>query len=326
MRILMDGQELEFTLEDEKTLGDVLQSLEKWLAARNGYILTLALDGTPLDPAAPEGWAGKNVAAVQELAFTTGDLAEIEVENALEVLEYLDRYIELGERDDPETISPEGLDGLGWVVTSVRLAAGLNMINLLSYPGKGGSLFHEFVRLESLIHNLKRQEDKQQEFFRTGILPILKDLRAPVRSFYLFIARRKERGFDPLERAAVCEAALVSLQGKLGDLSTDLQTGNEQKAMQAIQETTLHLDNLFTFIMVVKQEHGIDPAALVLEGQSLEEWTKKMTKTGSEVIAAFNNNDTVLLGDLFEYEIGEELDKALAYIGLIKETLIARKT
>jgi hypothetical protein len=325
MRILMDGQELTFTLEAEKTVGDVLQSLEKWLAQRNSYIESFVLNGTPQDLSLPAEWAGRDVASAGEMILVTGDLAGIETENALEVLDYLARYVELGERDDPETVSAAGLDGLGWVITSVRLAAGLNMINLLSYPAKDGSLFHEFVRLESLIHNLKRQGDKQQEFFRAGILPLLKELLEPVRSLYLHIARRKENRIDPLERAEVCQAALVSLQGKLGDLSTDLQTGNEQKAMQAIQETTLHLDNLFTFIMVVKQDHGIDPAALVLDGQSLEAWTKKMTNTGSEIIAAFSNNDSVLLGDLFEYEIGEELDRALAYVGLIKEALLARK-
>jgi len=322
MQITIDGSEIDFTLENEKSIADVVGGVENWLAANNSMIRELKVDGDAFDPADRSALKERVPDQVSGLEVVTAPLSDIEVENAVEVLIYLNKYRAGIADQDPQIVSDEGFEGLHWILTSVRLAAGLNMINLLTFPEAENSLFNLFVRLETSMLKLKELDPEGRlPLFLRETAPLIDTLLPAVKDFYLLISRRKERDFDPIERADKCGEEIASLMERIGQLSIDLQTGNELKAMQAIQEITLYLENLFTFVSVVESKHGVDIASICSGGVALTGWIQRLSGIGTEVIEAFDNKDTVLLGDLFEYEIGEELEKAPAFIGAIKAAL-----
>ena len=322
MQITIDGSKIDFTLENEKTMADVVQGIEKWLASSNSIMTGITLDGEVFDPSDRNQLENKSPNDVQGLDVTTSPVENIEVENAIDVLSYLKRYLELMENRDQQIVSDDAFEGLHWVLTSVRLAAALNMINLLAFPDSGNSLFNLFVRLEAALLKLRGMDisSRLNAFFNESD-SVVRDLFPAVKSFYELIADRKDRDFDPLERADRCAEDIRNLLSRIGDLSTDLQTGNELKAMQAIQETTLRLENLFTFVSVAETKHAVDTADVLFQDETLKDWIKRLSTIGSEIIEAFNNQDTVLLGDLFEYEIGEQLEKASGFIDVLKTML-----
>jgi hypothetical protein len=49
MRIFLDGQELDFTLETERTLGDLLSGMEDWIEGAERSICGVAIDGETVD-------------------------------------------------------------------------------------------------------------------------------------------------------------------------------------------------------------------------------------------------------------------------------------
>jgi hypothetical protein len=68
MTILVNDVKLDFSLEKEQSLGDVLVSLEEWLSEGGAAVIGVAADGEPLEGDALKAAAGRPLAGVGTLA------------------------------------------------------------------------------------------------------------------------------------------------------------------------------------------------------------------------------------------------------------------
>jgi len=68
MRLTINGETVDYTLEQEKTLGDVVAGVRKWLATE-GFLVTALRDGpTDLVRLPRESWEGRDIAGIECLA------------------------------------------------------------------------------------------------------------------------------------------------------------------------------------------------------------------------------------------------------------------
>jgi hypothetical protein len=80
MDITINGKTVDITLEDEKTLGEVLAGLETWLRDSGHRLSGLEVDGEKVDSLSLEGFFNREVAGIGLLNLSTSSWAELGAE------------------------------------------------------------------------------------------------------------------------------------------------------------------------------------------------------------------------------------------------------
>lgn len=325
MEIYIDDDRLNFELEDEKTVRDVLNSLEGWLGRFERLPVAIAMDGTELNEKNMLTTHATPVDKVGQLRITTASITEVKGENCLELMDYLGRYAAKVKKEDREVVSKEALEGLLWVNKSVRLLAALNGINLQAFPEVDNCLHKALDLVMVQVESLIRIPDIETRYaeFTAHFSPLLEQLIRLVEQFITYAARRMKSEVDLDERLAILAEGFQSLNKRIPSVSSDLQTGNEERAMLTIQETAVMIEDLLSSLNRVALQQMVALESVVLDGVPLSEWMTNIKETGYGIIEAFKNEDSVLLGDLFEYEISEQLKLAVAYINLVRKMMHA---
>nr|HPN82821.1 hypothetical protein [Spirochaetota bacterium] len=87
-----------------------------------------------------------------------------------------------------------------------------------------------------------------------------------------------------------------------------------------IQKTVVLIEELMRLFERAGRRYGIGMDSIKLGEESLQSWMGRMMETGNSIINAFHDRDTVLLGDLFEYEISQELEKVPGFLSAVKQS------
>ena len=77
MKLFLNGQELSFTLENEKTVGDLLRSLEMQCEKNNATIIHIAVDGSAVEAAKIEELDNKPLETTEKAEITTVSSVDI---------------------------------------------------------------------------------------------------------------------------------------------------------------------------------------------------------------------------------------------------------
>ena len=101
MIITINGEKIDYTLETEKTVGDVLGGLADWLQQSGMLIESVHLDGE-LAPMAEDEWKEEKIDAVETLAVKALDRRQgriIQLETARDYFLLLKNSIESGDQE-----------------------------------------------------------------------------------------------------------------------------------------------------------------------------------------------------------------------------------
>lgn len=131
MTITINDVEIDYTLEKEQSLDDVLNELDSWLRTSGHVIETVRIDGAVM-PSDDLQWRERNIDAVQMVALEVRSLREKDL-NDLETLrnyfELLNRVLSDGSEDQILSVLEESayiVAGLGRYLPEVSEAFGAN--------------------------------------------------------------------------------------------------------------------------------------------------------------------------------------------------------
>ena len=97
MRLTINGEEVRFSLENERTLGEVATAVERWLADAGFVVVALSADGEDLAGSPRERWQARPVDGVGELDVGARHAGELRLEHwraAAGVLDTLARALD----------------------------------------------------------------------------------------------------------------------------------------------------------------------------------------------------------------------------------------
>jgi hypothetical protein len=103
------------------------------------------------------------------------------------------------------------------------------------------------------------------------------------------------------------------------ELSLDIQTGKDQRAAETIQLFSRTGEKLFRIFFILKSE-GLSLDTFVVDGLPARNFMAEFNAALSEISAAYKNRDTVLVGDLSEYELAPRLLKLFSALKCFSET------
>lgn len=93
---------------------------------------------------------------------------------------------------------------------------------------------------------------------------------------------------------------------RLEDLPLDLQTGKDQRAAETLNLFTTIAEKILRIVPVLTL-HGYKIASCTINDMSFESFMNELADTLKELLAAYEKQDTILVGDLSEYELAPRL-------------------
>jgi len=126
--------------------------------------------------------------------------------------------------------------------------------------------------------------------------------------FAALIEKRLRELANPAEELDNSAAGIELICRRLEELPLDMQTGKDQRAAETIQLFSEMGEKLFRLFFIFKSE-GLSPEDFTIDGISAKIFVEDFSSTLKELSSAYENQDTVLVGDIAEYELAPRLMK-----------------
>jgi hypothetical protein len=126
--------------------------------------------------------------------------------------------------------------------------------------------------------------------------------------FAALIEERLRELANPVEELDKSTAGIELITGRLEELPLDMQTGKDQRAAETIQLFSKMGEKLFRIFFIFKSE-GLSPEDFTIDGLSAKIFVEDFISTLKELSSAYETKDTVLVGDIAEYELAPRLMK-----------------
>ena len=281
MRILVNQQELSVTLENERTVGDVVEQLRSWLATSGMRISRLAMDAADVSETEPATWETRPLADIDELAIEAIPPADHDPNAMLTLIEYL----ELLGRALKSTDAGSLRDVLG----EYRYVAS-TLERILRATGQSRELLAPIETVAASL--LDTTGDAAPSDDELGVLKA--DAGKSVDAVLSNVQSRLSEVLRPEEELQVTAGLLSRTLPEVAEVAVLLQQGRDEEAMQRIVRFT----ELAGKYIRLRGDGEIDD----LHGPL------------NELVDALDNNDTVLIGDLLEYEVVPRFEASVARV------------
>ncbi|MDR2617632.1 MAG: hypothetical protein LBC62_02070 [Treponema sp.] len=264
MEILINSSPADITLENEKTIGDVLAGMEQWLAGSGNRLSGLLIDGKMISARELDGVFGLELKGLKTLDIRISSWQELAAE-ALGVLrETCNLYA---------SASFEDRSGIYAYWESSPAAAFLAD----RIPDMAAFAARTF----------------QGEGLAPGALGVLAE------------ERLRELG-DPAGETAAIEGLVSEIAARMEDLPLDIQTGKDARAAETMQLFSRIGEKLFRILFILRlSRQGAED--FTVNGLHVREFMDDFNAALKELTAAYENRDSVLIGDLAEYEMAPRL-------------------
>ena len=306
MRLTINAEEVSYSLENESTLGQVVKGIQEWLAGA-GFLITemrassqSGVSGQDLLQAPAANWGLTPVGTVRELEVRATHTGELKLEHWRTVDAWLGmladeiRVIEVG-RD-----SGRGAGSLQSLLADLPATLeGLKTNPFMPPASHALESFNALFRVQEETGKSPQPEAKPEAAAEVRAWPAdrLQAAAALIEELRAGLQRRIQDASQPAEALARCVAAVHDCLTYLPEVSLLLQTGRDKDAM----------DRVIVFTDTVQSLLGLVPflAPDPQRGKALAE----LTPVFRELVAAFDAKDSVLIGDLLEYEITPRMQR-----------------
>ncbi len=305
MQIVVNDEKIDFALENESSLGEVVTAVEAWLNKSNLIVTSINLDlrdsgkqERDLTEEPEENWAGTPLDGIDRLVITARLLKEVRFSNIQTVLSYLGLFKSAVESRDRLQLGDllqgqeDTFKSLGIIYTSSlnpkscqeaneleSLLAGANTETILAWP--------DGVRKRAL-----------------DIVDVLSGM----------LSVRLDEMTNPF---ALLDSSIKDLElasNEIKEVSVLLQTGQEQKAMAVIIEFADLSQRLLRILSNMEESSHISLKELKIGEESASGFFADFNGILRELLGAFDTKDTVLIGDLLEYEVAPRIELFLNFL------------
>ena len=295
--IKINDQPIEFTLENEKNLGDIIEGVKTWLGETGFQITSIEHDGNVINPdiVQKETWEQEPISNITSINVTVLSPVEQYGQNLHTIYQFI-------------TLLSRGL-AAGNMALINQLKEELPQIieHLDEYIGPGGNYgkaLEQLVKSSGVLDGeLKPQVQKLKEF--CGSLMII-------------LGSRMNELTNPFEELKLTARALKEVVPKLPDVSVLLQTGRDREAMGSIIEFAEISEKLIRLYRVLKDQGYTQFEDTTIDNQGFSDFYSDLNGIFLELEEAFNSRDSVLIGDLLEYEVAPRTEKLIEYIDAIE--------
>ncbi|MFP4113344.1 MAG: hypothetical protein ACOC2Y_04370 [Spirochaetota bacterium] len=282
MEILVNHEPLDFKLENESSVGEIVDGLAHWLSAGRFAITAIDVNATSYALHDRESWADIQIDDVDRLAVEALPLTDVDHATLVALEEYFSILAEC-----LETRNELPLGELVRELPYVRARLTQFFPALASEDGETSVLLDDRLEQGKMPHPENARS-----------------LSAEVNDIRTIIRSREREYREPARELALTLGHLSATRPALIEVPVQLQTGKEQEAMQTVVTLTELLTRVVRLVPLV--ERSEDDADINVEG--VRRFAEELLPHLIELKDALEIQDTVLIGDLLEYEVAPRLE------------------
>ena len=277
MEIKINGKPADITLEAEKTVGEVLTGIHQWLdstAETAGFFVS----GLEIDE---KSYGSRSLDEVFELSLKGISSINVKTSSWAELM--LEALV--GLKNDLEVYESRTMDEQKnfWEQWEKTAAA----IFIMEHDRE--------------LYGFVRKTLKENPF--SGSAP--STLTAGAAALVMERIREIE---DPEREMTELKPLAEDIAKRLEDLPLDMQTGKDLKAAETITVFSSLVEKIFRLIFLFKH------FAADIDTIEVSSMTSEFSAALREMISAYENKDTILVGDLAEYELAPRLRSLMALL------------
>lgn len=331
MQVLINDCPVEFELQQDKRISDVINSVSEWTRDRDLVFYELYIDDDyyPVDGAPDASLA--DIKVINCIVQSKADIVFSSVDEATRycdrVTSFLERAAETGETGRGEIDDLRA--GISWLMEVLARVTGLLGIAYNRLKLRDSDLAHYVSVIEKFRDGLAEEGADVKgviganrgiftdirHIFRMLLLSdemrslIVQSIDSPD---VLIASVRQTREELPRQLASVQAAAVAYQMGK------DAEGSERLKAF---------VDFVYRYTRTCYQlvpMFRIDLAEIAVGGVSLEQKNRDVRGLLHEIISVMENNDIISLSDILEYEIRPALEDLGAYMDLLLEKITGK--
>jgi hypothetical protein len=311
MEIIINDEKLDYTIEQEKNLGDVLDSLEWWITENGGVIDHVRVDekDLPLDRQTDE--LQKSLTSIGILSLQTLSKFDHALATIKTVGVYIERisseYLKSRNVEDYELI----IEGINLVHEGViRALSILHLRDMVIVNEKGRSLRELLSELGRMIGLYEKRYVDGDE--RKELREVLKDIQGILPKVLNWAVLKNSVGDGSGNSLEVyfLKTALGDLEGisrhalkKFEKIGENLQIGRDGEALQDLFFVIELMDEIIFVLQFFLTAYSMESGMLSRSEFSFEKLFEKISTALKEVEMSFASDDLITVGDLLEYEI-----------------------
>jgi hypothetical protein len=286
MRLTINGEQASYSLENERTLGEVARGVQAWLGASGLRLTGLEADGRDLLALPSQDWAAIALDGVTELRVAAAHTGPLRIEHWQTVQAWLSMV--RNEIAAAAPAPPGNADALEDLLAGTPEI--LESLAANPFLPTGSDLG---TRLEGLLRGASvasvRSWSATQRDEAAGLLG---ELSARVTA-------RLEDALHPEHAVARSARALRDLQKSLPEVSVMLQTGRDRQAVDIVVAFTEAAQAVIDALPFLPPD--AERARLISD----------LTPVLRQLTEAFAVRDGILIGDLMEYEIAPRMERII---------------
>ena len=321
MEILINGNSVDFKLDNEKKFSELCDSIEKWASSRGLIMCSASADGKPYDAD-----CDLDIESVKKADFTIQSKSDLIVDTLNEASFYCDKI--LSSLNSKVKYSAEQMsniaDGSAWLADV--LSRILNLLEMdpatVIYNSKSAMDYVEKLKFLSLSLKENNASDtiKQEINVFTEIKNLMRYLMSSdnMRKVIIKSIDSPETIIGFLtELRKEAKSKIDSLE----EISSQFQSGKDSTASVLLQE---FVDFLFRFSRLscqIPPVFGIKPEEIEHNGKNLAVINEEINTVLNEIISVMENNDIISLSDILEYELKVQMESVPAMLEILSEKL-----
>ena len=278
MEIQINNQNLDFTIEQNETLGEVVRDIEAWLDGTDLVLYSVKHGDRELLSMPYEQWGPTPHSEVGTLDVKVKHTRELAGANLQTILEYLEMLKRSVTANDGERLG-ELMSGFSALTESLQ------------------KHFPNDPLLQNLVSLFGAGEAEQVLAWSEGMRQQALELVEAIRARASF---RLQELQDPKAALKTLSGALSVCIEEVSEISILLQTGRDRQAMDTIARFSELSQNLVRLVSSIFPDNS---------NKDLEAFYQELNGVLSELLEAFAARDSVLIGDLMEYEIAPRLER-----------------
>ena len=279
MQIFIDNDKLDFQLEKEKTLFDIIDAMRKWLSAENFIISELSVDNVQKDHSDTNLLKKQEIGTVSEINISTISLHELKLSQLNAIQEFFILVLK-----NIESGNSESLIKLLDDYSSIKPFLKSNIDRV--YESNNGFI-------ENILENKAEIGDH------------LEELRIFSENILIIAETRKNEIITPEKELEQLKNSFEKTAEDAGNVSILLQTGKDREAMETVIEFVEFLKKFSRILGILDIKKSIP-----VKKEEISEFNSML----KELCSAIENSDSVLVGDLLEYEIIPVVENILTEI------------
>ncbi|UCB47077.1 MAG: hypothetical protein JSV25_06600 [Spirochaetota bacterium] len=328
MVIHMNKQPLDFDLENEKNLSDILMSLEDWVARNGGIIQEVRVDDIHVSLENETHDLEKDVSSISKIEVFTASKEQHAIETVYTLNEYVRTFLN-------DYLSTEGTEAYDSIMEGMRLilegteeivnVLGIN--DLFVLDDKKKSLRKILGELAALVERYEKKyfdkegRDTLEAYMRELPLLFPKLIKwGVVKNLDKFpMIQPDKKALYFTEIAGDYYTILTEAVELFERIAENLQLGKDAEALGDIYYITEILDEYIVLLRTVQESFEVDLEKLGTDDKKLEDLFRKITGRLKEVSEALKQGDMISVGDVLEYETKPLFERLVELLGEIKD-------